>query len=69
MKTCLMCLINFNVLIHLKILTSLFQTNHIGGVMVSVLASSAVDRGFEPRSVKSKTIILVFIASSLSMQQ
>jgi hypothetical protein len=69
MKTCLMCLINFNVLIHLKILTSLFQTNRIGGVMVSVLASSAVDRGFEPRSVKSKTIILVFIASSLSTQQ
>jgi hypothetical protein len=25
-------------------------TNHIGGVMVSVLASSVVDRGFEPRS-------------------
>ena len=24
--------------------------NHIGGVMVSVLASSAVDRGFEQRS-------------------
>jgi hypothetical protein len=26
--------------------------NHIGGVMVSVLASSAVNRGFEPRSGK-----------------
>ena len=23
--------------------------NHIGGVMVSMLSSSAVDRGFEPR--------------------
>ena len=28
--------------------------NRIGGVMVSVLVSSAVDRGFEPRSGQSK---------------
>ena len=28
--------------------------NRIGGVMVSVLASSAVDRGFEPRSIQTK---------------
>ena len=28
--------------------------NHIGGVMVSVLASSAVNRGFEPRSGQTK---------------
>ena len=28
--------------------------NLIGGVMVSVLASSAVDRGFEPRSGQTK---------------
>jgi hypothetical protein len=28
--------------------------NCIGGVMVSVLASSAVDRGFEPRLAQSK---------------
>ena len=28
--------------------------NCIGGVMVSVLASSAVDRGFEPRSGQTK---------------
>ena len=27
---------------------------HVGGVMVSVLASSAVDRGFEPRSSQIK---------------
>ena len=27
-----------------------YNTNRIGGVMVRVLASSAVDRGFEPRS-------------------
>jgi hypothetical protein len=32
----------------------------IGGVMVSVLASSAVDRGFEPWSGQPKTIKLVF---------
>ena len=28
--------------------------NRIGGVMVSVLASSAEDRGFEPRSSQTK---------------
>ena len=28
--------------------------NRIGGVMVSVLTSSAVDRGFEPRSDQTK---------------
>ena len=28
--------------------------NRIGGVMVSVLASSAIYRGFEPRSVQTK---------------
>ena len=28
--------------------------NRIGGVMVNVLASSAVDRGFEPRSGQTK---------------
>ena len=33
--------------------------------MVSVLASSAVDRGFEPRWIKPKTMKLVFVASSL----
>ena len=31
-----------------------FRENHIGGVMISVLASSAVDRGFEPRSGKTR---------------
>jgi hypothetical protein len=28
--------------------------NRIGGVMVSLLASSAVDRGFDPRSGQTK---------------
>ena len=31
-----------------------YNTNHIGGVMVIVLASSAVDRGFEPLSGHTK---------------
>ena len=30
------------------------EFNHIGGVMVSVLASSAVNRGFEPGSGQTK---------------
>ena len=33
--------------------------NRIGGVMVSVLASSAVDHGLKPRRVKPKAIQLV----------
>ena len=37
----------------------------IGGVMDSVFASSAVDRGFEPGRVKPKTITLVCVASPL----
>ena len=37
-------------------------------VMVSVLASSAVDRGFEARSGQSKDFKLVFVASPLSTQ-
>ena len=36
--------------------------------MVSVLASSVVDREFEPRRVKPNTIKLVFVASPLSTQ-
>jgi hypothetical protein len=32
------------------------NANRIGGVMVIVFASSAVDRGFEPDGVKPKTI-------------
>jgi hypothetical protein len=30
--------------------------NHIGGVMIIVLASSVVDRGFEPRSDQSSVV-------------
>ena len=39
--------------------------NNIGGVMIGVLASSAVDHGFEPRSCQPKTIKLVFVFSPL----
>ena len=42
--------------------------NRIGGLMVSVLASSAVDRGFEPGQVKPKTIKLVFVTFPLGTQ-
>jgi hypothetical protein len=43
-------------------------SNRICGVMVSVLASSAVDRGLEPGRVMPKTIKLVCVASPLSTQ-
>ena len=36
--------------------------------MVSMLASSAVNYGFEPGQVKPKTIKLVIVASPLSTQ-
>ena len=32
----------------------LYVSNHVGGVMVSVFASSVVDRGFESRSGQIK---------------
>ena len=31
-----------------------YPMNRIGGVMVTMLAVSAIDRGFEPRSVQTK---------------
>ena len=43
--------------------------DHTGGVMVSMLASSAVDHGFEPRTGQTKDYKLIFVASLLSMQQ
>ena len=50
--------INIDLLTYLYIFTFSLYTNiwenHIGGVMVSVLASNAVDRGFEPRSGQTK---------------
>ena len=40
-----------------------YTNNVIDGVMVIVLASSVVDRRFEPRSVQTMTIKLVFVAT------
>jgi hypothetical protein len=45
------------------------EFNHTGGVMVSVLASSAEIVGSSPVRVKPKTIKLVFVASPLGKQQ
>ena len=44
--------------------------NPIGGVMVSMLALSALDRGFESRSGQIKLVFikLVFVTSPLSKQ-
>jgi hypothetical protein len=40
----------------LRVHAASYNTNRVGGVMVKVLASSAVDRGFEPRSGHTGTI-------------
>ena len=40
------------------------HTNHIGGVMVRVLAFNAVDRGFEPRLAKTKDYKIGFCCYS-----
>ena len=45
------------------------KRNRLGGVLYDVFASSAVDRGFGPGRVKSKTINLEFAVSPLSMSQ
>jgi hypothetical protein len=49
---------------------SLYSENPIGSVMINMLVSSVVDRGFEPQSggshMWSKNIKLVFVASPLS---
>jgi hypothetical protein len=42
--------------------------DHIGGIMVSVLALSAVDCGFELWSGQTKDYKLVFVVSPLSTQ-
>ena len=38
----------------LRVHAASYNTNRVGGVMVRVLASSAVDCGFEPRSGHTK---------------
>jgi len=50
-------------------ITILISVYHrIIGDMVSVLASSVVDSGFEPGRIKQKTMQLVFVASLLRTQ-
>ena len=49
-------------------LTSIALSNGISGLMVTVLVSSVVDRGFKSRSGKSKTSKLVFVVSMLNTQ-
>ena len=44
------------------------EANSIGGVIASVLASSVVDRGFEPLSGEIKQYKIGIFASPLSMQ-
>ena len=44
----------------------LISFNRIGGAMVSVLASSTVDRGFELRSGQIKDYKMAFVDSPLS---
>jgi hypothetical protein len=54
---------------HIKLKKIDPSTNRIGGVMVSVLASRAIDRGFELRSGQAKDYIkLVSVASALRTQ-
>jgi hypothetical protein len=54
--------------ITLMLPSSYINIYRIGGVMVSMLTSSAVGRGFESSRVIPKTIKLVFVVSPLSMQ-
>ena len=57
-------------LIFFTLLIDLLFCDRIGGEMVRVVASSAVDHGFEPplSRVKQKTVKLVCVTSLLSMQ-
>jgi hypothetical protein len=48
--------------------TPCHKENHISGVMVSVLASSAVNSTFKTCRVTTKIIKLIFVVSLLSMQ-
>ena len=43
--------------LYIHIQRSYSELNRIGGVMISVLASSAVERGFEPRSGQTKDYV------------
>ena len=53
---------------YIHVVTSIKRIHCIGGIMVSVFASSAVDRGFDPRLGQSKDYKMVCVASPVSTQ-
>jgi hypothetical protein len=58
------CLVEYSTALYIVRTTP----NYIGGVMVNVLASSVVDRGFETRPGQTKTTKLAFVVFPLSTQ-
>ena len=65
-------MLNCNDSIWLALWKAIFIPNRIGGVMVSILASSAVDRGFEPRLGHTKNYkigICCFAAKHTSLRR
>jgi hypothetical protein len=61
-------IINYNFPCFTLEINIIIIVNRIGGVIISVLASTVIDRGFESDRVISKTIKLIFVASPLSTQ-
>ena len=60
---------NGQYLVEVDVCTALnIAVKHISGVMVSVLVSSVVDRGSEPRSGKTKDYKIGICCSPLSTQ-
>jgi hypothetical protein len=49
-------------------LNAQFLYNHIGGVMVSVLAQSVVDHGFKPLLGQTKTLKLLHFAMQVALR-
>ena len=74
MELMTLTVLNFLFIIPFEVVQQLLSyfLNCIGGVIVSMVASSALeeDRGFVPQSGQTykKTIKIVFVASPLSMQ-
>ena len=64
---------NFSPFTYISVFILSFDSNHISGVMVSVFASSARDRGFEPRSGQTKDykigIVLLRFAHSIKEKE
>jgi hypothetical protein len=60
--------LRFSYIIDLATYFLLYTETRIDGVMVSVLTSNAVDRGFDSLSDQTKDYTLAFIASPISTQ-